>query len=61
MFLDPFSVVAPARVRILLLPHGPIRHSRFASFIARLEEERVVRLGDVSPDGRPHRSNKTYL
>lgn len=59
MSLDPFSVIAPARVRVLLLPYGPIRHSRFVGFIARLEQEPVVRLGDVSPDGRPHRSKIT--
>lgn len=56
MGLDPFSPIAPARLNVLLLPVGKITHSRFLGFVARLESENVVRLGDVSPDGRPNRS-----
>ena len=56
MGLDPLSPIAPARVRALLLPLGHIRKSRFLGFIERLLPENVVRLGDVSPDGRPDRS-----
>ena len=56
MGLDPLSVIAPARVKVLLLPLGRITSSRFSSFVDRLDQENVVRLGDVSPDGRPHRS-----
>ncbi|KAL8731396.1 MAG: hypothetical protein Q9181_004334 [Wetmoreana brouardii] len=54
MGIDPLSVVAPARVKIVCVPVGRIKQSRFSSFVARLEEENVVRLGDVSPDNRPH-------
>jgi len=59
MGLDPLSVIAPARVKVLLLPCGPIKSSKFLSFVDRLTKEKVVRLGDVSPDGRPHRSKGT--
>jgi hypothetical protein len=57
MDLDPLSIVTPARVKVLLLPIGEnVRESRFASFVKRLQHVNVVRLGDVSPDSRPHRS-----
>ena len=56
MNLDEFSPTAPARLKSLVLPVGQIRQSRFSSFIRRLQKENVVRLGDVSPDGRPNRS-----
>ncbi len=56
MGLDPLSPIAPARLRGLLLPLGRIKQSRFQSFVDRLQPENVVRLGDVSPDGRSHRS-----
>ena len=56
MGLDPLSPIAPARIRTLLVPIGRLRQSRFAGFLKRLEKENVVRLGDVSPDSRPHRS-----
>jgi trafficking protein particle complex subunit 9 len=60
MGLDPLSVIAPARLRAILVPAGPIRRSKFLSFVDRLQQEHVVRLGDVSPDGRPHRSMSLY-
>ena len=56
MGLDPLSAIAPARVRVLVLPVGRIVSARFLSFIDRLQLESIVRLGDVTPDGRPHRS-----
>ena len=56
MGLDPLSVVAPARVRALVLPIGRITASKFLDSVDRLQQENVIRLGDVSPDGRPHRS-----
>ena len=56
MGLDPLSVIAPARVRVLVLPVGRIVSARFLAFIDRLQLESIVRLGDVTPDGRPHRS-----
>lgn len=56
MGLDPLSAIAPARVKVLIFPFGRVRQSRFSTFVARLQQEHVVRLGDVSPDGRPHRS-----
>ena len=58
MGLDPLSVIAPARVKVLLLPLARISSSRFLDFTDRLGEETVVRLGDVSPDGRPNRSKE---
>ena len=60
MPLDPLSPIAPARVRVLLLPVGRIRRSRFQTFVTRLEPQFVVRLGDVSPDGRPDRSTHSF-
>ncbi|KAH0542429.1 hypothetical protein FGG08_003184 [Glutinoglossum americanum] len=60
MVPDPLSPIAPARVRVLLLPMGRIKRSRFLSFVERLKTENVVRLGDVSPDGRPNRSRIIY-
>lgn len=56
MDLDPYSATTPARIKILLLPIGHVKRSRFLGFVKRLQHENVVRLGDVSPDGRPHRS-----
>lgn len=56
MGIDPLSAAAPARVKALILPYARIRQSRFLSFVARLEQENVVQLGTVNPDGRPHRS-----
>ncbi|KAL2039124.1 hypothetical protein N7G274_008173 [Stereocaulon virgatum] len=56
MDLDPLSVITPARVKVLLLPIGHVRQSRFEGFVARLQRVNVVRLGDVSPDSRPHRT-----
>jgi hypothetical protein len=56
MGLDLFSPVAPVRLNILLLPVGRIKRSRFLSFAARLQAEKFIRLGDISPDERPNRS-----
>ena len=56
MDIDPLSAIAPARVKALLIPLGHIRQSRFLSFVERFRRENVVRLGDVNPDGSPHRS-----
>ncbi|GAB7345364.1 hypothetical protein MBLNU457_3712t2 [Dothideomycetes sp. NU457] len=53
---DPLSPVAPARVRVLLLPVGRIKRSRFESFVERLQGEPAVRLGDITPDARPDRN-----
>lgn len=61
MGLDPSSPIAPARVRALVLPVGKIKRSKFASFTQRLLPENVVRLGDISPDGRPNRSLSTIF
>jgi hypothetical protein len=56
MAADPLSPIAPARLRALLLPVGKVKRSRFLSFVKRLQDQHVVRLGDVSPDGRSNRS-----
>ncbi|KAL8715622.1 MAG: hypothetical protein Q9225_006383, partial [Loekoesia sp. 1 TL-2023] len=51
---NPLSIVDPARVRVVFVPVGRIRHSRLSSFLERFEGEDVVQLRDVSPDSRPH-------
>ncbi|KAL9097697.1 MAG: hypothetical protein Q9165_000023 [Trypethelium subeluteriae] len=56
MPLDPLSPIAPARVRVLLLPVGRIKRSRFQTFVARVEPHFLVRLGDISPDIRSDRN-----
>ena len=61
MDLDPLSIVAPARVRVLLLPSGQVRKSSFKRFVGRLQDVNIVRLGDVSPDSRPNRSENPFL
>ncbi|KAI9889799.1 MAG: hypothetical protein M1814_004901 [Vezdaea aestivalis] len=56
MDLDPLSPVAPARVKVLLLPIGKIKKTRFNSFVRRITPHNVIRLVDISPDGRPNRT-----
>ncbi|KAM0285179.1 hypothetical protein ACHAQH_001608 [Verticillium albo-atrum] len=56
MSLDSLLPIAPARVKALVLPVGPIKSERFAGFLERLREEHVVHLRDITPDGRPNRS-----
>ncbi|KAL8848249.1 MAG: hypothetical protein Q9221_006722 [Calogaya cf. arnoldii] len=51
---DTFSVVAPARVKVLCVPVGQIQRPRFHGFVARLTQENVIQLGDVSPNRGPH-------
>ncbi|KAI9149447.1 Transport protein particle subunit trs120 [Paramyrothecium foliicola] len=58
MSLDPLLPIAPARVKALLLPLGPIKADRFTSFVDRLHHEHVVHLRDITADGRPHRSKE---
>ncbi|KAI9882549.1 MAG: hypothetical protein M1823_005709 [Watsoniomyces obsoletus] len=53
---DALSPTALARARVLLLPVGPITRSRFLHFVERLQAERIIRLGDVTPDARPNRA-----
>jgi hypothetical protein len=61
MGADPLSPIAPARVRVLVLPVGRIKKRRFASFVERIQQETAVRLGDISPDGRPDKSRQTEI
>jgi hypothetical protein len=64
MAVDPLSPIAPARIRALLLPVGRIKRSRFIAFAELLQQQCLVRLGDVSPDARPDRSTnppRNYL
>ncbi|EFW16889.1 hypothetical protein D8B26_000685 [Coccidioides posadasii str. Silveira] len=61
MAVDPISPIAPARLRTLLLPIGRIRRSRFLELVKRLQAQNVVRLGDVSPVGRPNRNTFSPL
>ena len=56
MGINPLSIIDPARVKAVFVPVGPIRHSRFLSFLERFNQEDVVHLRDVSPDNRPHTS-----
>lgn len=61
MAADPISPIAPARVRVLVLPAGRIKRQRFMTFFERLQHESTVRLGDISPDSRPDRSRRLAL
>ncbi|CAD6501654.1 BgTH12-01904, partial [Blumeria graminis f. sp. triticale] len=54
--LDQFSPTAPAKVRVVLLPIGQIKRSRFLSFVKRLQPEHTVYLADVSPNGQPNKN-----
>ncbi|KAI5287177.1 hypothetical protein KEM54_006186 [Ascosphaera aggregata] len=54
MAVDPLSPIAPARLRALLVPVGRIKRSRFLTLAKRLQSSNIVRLGDVSPDGKPN-------
>jgi hypothetical protein len=56
MGVDPLSPIAGARIRALLLPIGRIKRSRFLKFVELLQQQSLVRLGDISPDPRPDRS-----
>ncbi|CAP73147.1 uncharacterized protein PODANS_2_5600 [Podospora anserina S mat+] len=56
MTLDPFIPIAPARIKVLVLPIGHIKRERFTAFVNRLNEEHIVHLRDVTPDSRPHRN-----
>lgn len=56
MAVDPLSPIAVARIRALLLPVGRIKRSRFLAFVDLLQQQSLVRLGDISPDPRPDRS-----
>ncbi|KAH7073978.1 TRAPP II complex [Paraphoma chrysanthemicola] len=56
MAVDPLSPVAVARIRALLLPVGRIKRSRFLAFVDLLQQQSLVRLGDISPDPRPDRN-----
>jgi hypothetical protein len=61
MAVDPLSPIAPARIRALLLPVGRIKRSRFIAFVDLLQQESLVRLGDISPDPRPDRSMSPHV
>ncbi|KDB26903.1 hypothetical protein H109_01307 [Trichophyton interdigitale MR816] len=61
MTIDPLSPIAPARLRVLLLPTGRIRRSRFLGFADRLRAHNVVRLGDVSPEGSSSKNSFSPL
>ncbi|KAL9104381.1 MAG: hypothetical protein Q9163_000681 [Psora crenata] len=56
MGLDALSPIAPACINALVIPIGNIKNSKYVGFVDRLRQENVVRLGDVSPYGRPHRT-----
>lgn len=56
MAVDPLSPIAPARIRALLLPIGRIKRSHFLAYVDLLQQQSLVRLGDISPDPRPDRS-----
>lgn len=53
---DYFSPIAPARVRVLVLPVGRIKRSRFLAFFNLIAQTNEVRLGDVTADTRPDRT-----
>uniref|UniRef100_A0A060SWW9 ARAD1A03586p n=1 Tax=Blastobotrys adeninivorans TaxID=409370 RepID=A0A060SWW9_BLAAD len=54
--LDPYSYVAPSRVRVLVCPFGSIKQNAFFQSVERLHRAREVRLLDVTPDPRQDRS-----
>ncbi|KAJ1329429.1 trafficking protein particle complex subunit 9-like [Microdochium nivale] len=56
MGVESLAPLAPAKVRALVLPAGRIHKDRFATFLNRLNEQHVVHLRDISPDGRPNRT-----
>lgn len=56
MSADSLLPIAPARVKVLVLPIGQIKAARFASFLERIHGEHVVHLRDVGADKRPNRS-----
>lgn len=61
MGLDALSPTAPARVKALVLPIGLVKQRKFKACVRRLQQDNVVRLGDVSPDPRPNRSTNPLI
>ena len=61
MGIDYLSPVAPAKINALLVPAGRLQKQKFAKLVARLEQENVVRLGDVSPDGQSNKSRSPLI
>lgn len=55
MPLDPYSYVAPSRVRSFLCPLGNLKQSTFLNYAERLNNFKEVRLVDVTPDRRSDR------
>ena len=51
-----YGFASPAHVQVLLVPVGQIKKSRFKEHADRLQQHKIVRLGDITPDNRPHRS-----
>lgn len=50
--MDRFSPVAPAHIRVVVVPVGQIDRTRFVDLLGRLRTEAaVVRLGDIRVDG----------
>lgn len=56
MPLDPYSYVAPSRLKTFLCPMGKLKRSTFLNYADRLNNVREIRLVDVTPDGRSNRS-----
>ncbi|KAH8888818.1 Trs120-domain-containing protein [Thozetella sp. PMI_491] len=56
MSADSLLPIAPAKVKALVVPLGPIKRDRFDAFVDRLNGEHIVHLRDVSADGRPNRN-----
>lgn len=52
MPLDPYSYVAPSRVRSFLCPLGNLKQSTFLNYAERLVNVKEVCLVDVTPDRR---------
>ena len=47
MGFDPFSIISPARVNILLVPAGDIRPERFEERVSQLRKHDIISLGDI--------------
>lgn len=60
MAIDAYSFAAPSRVKVLVVPVGRIKRSRFLECVERLRSVNDIKLGDVSPDSRGSRSTAIF-
>lgn len=53
--MDPLDFGSLARIRILLLPVGPIKRTTFAHWASEIRTFENIRLGDIPADAREER------